>query len=941
VAAVASSCPDPERLRLLLAGTLTDGEQADVISHLDGCPSCQRDLERLASGEHTWGETARNLGDGPPSDDPALRRVMTGLRHGPGGDSTGAWEPVDEKDVLALLDPPERPGQLGRLDRYEMTAVVGRGGMGVVLKAWDPVLHRTEAVKVLAPQLAASGAARQRFAREAKAAAAVSHEHVAAIRAVGEAKGLPYLVMEYVDGPSLQERLDRSGPLEVKEILRIGMQAADGLAAAHKQGLVHRDIKPANILLHNGLERVKLTDFGLARAADDASLTRSGVLCGTPQYMAPEQARGEAVDHRADLFSLGSVLYAMCSGRPPFRADSAMAVLKRVCDARPRPIREINPDIPPWLAAIIARLHAKDPAGRFQSAAQVADLLGRHLAHLRNPDSAPRPVTPLPPAPPARDWRELWRRRRWTQNVVNVVLPVLAGVLVLVLVLAVRLSKLPIFNRPRTGVSVKLPDPRMQVVLRRQGEDAGTFGEGVWALEPGHYTLQAMLPDPVGGRPRAVDEREFDLSDGEIESIEVPQHGGIHFDVDAGGLDVKILVDGQQVPLGSGGARRSAVSAFRVGPHHIRVLQDGKPVNDETVWFRAGPARVFPIVPVVTPTNTVPLRSAGGPAPHASVYAAALSPDGHTLARVVDSTLLQVFDADTGEERFTRRVASTGLAFSPGGDRLAFYAREGDGSGRAGVYVVDARSGAPELIFVYSEGLNVRPIQFAPDGKSLAAGSAYNHVDGSGGTRWEAGFRAWDMDGKTRAARWLPGHGPGAPKALHVAAGGKLVALGGEDGAGSVWDFTREPAGETPWPGHGRTVEAAAFSPDGKTLAAAESSKENGRVVALYDVPTGKLLATLPGAKDQVGCLAFSRDGKTLATGGVEVPDGGGGVRLVVRLWEVSPRGTTTARLRARLDGADEVLAITFLRDGTLVAAGKGGAVRRWDVKRWVPPAGL
>ena len=140
------------------------------------------------------------------------------------------------------------------------------------------------------------------------------------------------------------------------------MQMADGLAAAHAQGLVHRDVKPANILLENGVERVKITDFGLARAIDDASLTHSGYVAGTPQYMAPEQARGEAVDHRADLFSLGSVLYAMCTGHSPFRADTTLAVLRRVCEDTPRPVSEVNPDIPDWLTEIIEKLHAKDRA---------------------------------------------------------------------------------------------------------------------------------------------------------------------------------------------------------------------------------------------------------------------------------------------------------------------------------------------------------------------------------------------------------------------------------------------------------------------------------------------------------------------------------------------------------------------------------------------------
>src|SRR5262249_14681960 len=164
---------------------------------------------------------------------------------------------------------------LGRLGHYEVLEVVGRGGMGVVLRAFDERLHRVVAIKVMAAQLATSATARKHFTREAQAAAAVSHDHVVTIHAVEEADGLPYLVMQYVAGMSLQERLNREGPLQLPEVLRIGTQVAAGLAAAHAQGLVHRDVKPANILLENGVERVKLTDFGLAQAADDASLSQS------------------------------------------------------------------------------------------------------------------------------------------------------------------------------------------------------------------------------------------------------------------------------------------------------------------------------------------------------------------------------------------------------------------------------------------------------------------------------------------------------------------------------------------------------------------------------------------------------------------------------------------------------------------------------------------
>src|SRR5262249_10964096 len=263
-----------------------------------------------------------------------------------------------------------------------------RGAFGIVLKALDTDLLRPVAIKVLAPYLASNGTARQRFLREARAAAAVSHDHVVKIHGI-ESAALPYLVMEYVTGVSLQARLDRDGPLTPRDIARIGLQAARGLEAAHAQGLVHRDIKPANILLENGVERVKLTDFGLARAADDARLTQSGVAAGTPLYMSPEQARGETVDHRSDLFSLGSVLYTLATGFPPFRAGSTIGVLNRITNDAPRPIRETIPDFPPALEAIIMQLLEKDPQKRFQLG---ADVSFRLTAFLSRPPSEPATV---------------------------------------------------------------------------------------------------------------------------------------------------------------------------------------------------------------------------------------------------------------------------------------------------------------------------------------------------------------------------------------------------------------------------------------------------------------------------------------------------------------------------------------------------------------------
>ncbi len=330
--------------------------------------------------------------------------------------------PVRHKS-LAFLQPGTQPGSLGRLGHFEVLELLGKGGFGIVLKAFDDKLQRLVAIKVLGPQLTGSANARSRFVREARAAAAVNSKYVVSTYEVYE-QPIPYLVMEYVVGKSLQDRLDRLEPFATRDILRIGAEIAKGLAAAHQQGLIHRDIKPANILLESpnpqppprsgelarsasegqepslalranqagkgvggGVGRVKIADFGLARAVDDIGLTQSGMIAGTPLFMSPEQARGETLDPRSDLFSLGSVLYTLCTGHPPFKAHTTLGVMKRVCDDTPRPIREINPAIPSSLVEIVNRLLVKDPAGRFQTAAEVAQRLEQQLAHLE--DSAP------------------------------------------------------------------------------------------------------------------------------------------------------------------------------------------------------------------------------------------------------------------------------------------------------------------------------------------------------------------------------------------------------------------------------------------------------------------------------------------------------------------------------------------------------------------------
>ncbi len=328
--------------------------------------------------------------------------------------------------VGQYLSPCDVPGAIGKLGQYEILEEIGRGGMGVVFRAHDPKLQRIVAVKALAPELARLPVARQRFLREARAAAAISHPHVVTIFAVDgteeaslgtERTTLPYLVMECIVGQTLHDKIKRVGALKIDEIIRISRQIAEGLAAAHKRGLIHRDIKPANILLENGVERVKITDFGLARTTSDGGITHTGEILGTPQCMSPEQARGELVDQRSDLFSMGCVMYTMCTGVNPFRADNMLAVMKKVCETEPRPVAQLNPNIPQWLCSLVHQLLQKAPERRVQSAQQVVQFLESQVVPAQATARSPSPelqmkgreipawlMTPIFPS-----WFQAWR----------------------------------------------------------------------------------------------------------------------------------------------------------------------------------------------------------------------------------------------------------------------------------------------------------------------------------------------------------------------------------------------------------------------------------------------------------------------------------------------------------------------------------------------------
>ncbi|HVL11852.1 MAG TPA: serine/threonine-protein kinase, partial [Gemmata sp.] len=535
-----TECPPAVELERLVRGRLTDARAAAISEHIGACSRCQERLDAMCGGTDDLPATLRECSKNTPPTDSAyykaLRAAEDEIRATAvflNGEADSADAPTPDSD-LDFLQPTDEPGKMGKLGQFGILRVVGRGGMGVVLHAYDPCLARDVAVKVIDPQLAHNEVARQRFCREARAAAAVTHDNLVAVHQVDEdeASGLPYLVMQLVNGESLEQRLKRVGKLSAVEVARLGMQAAAGLAAAHAGGLIHRDIKPANILLEAPTDRVKLTDFGLARAAEDVKLTRTGFVAGSPLYMAPEQARGDEVDARADLFSLGSVLYEAATGKPPFEAKTPLAVLRRVADETPPLLHAVNPDAPPWLSEIIDRLLAKNPDDRFQTAAEVAEEFASELAraHALSPLDVPAEVCAASSG--SRTGTARARRHICWKGVAYRTLPWAGGALLGALALALVWSPSPVESPPPAAHAngngqPDGPGPAPIATLR---SESGT----VWALA--FLGPDRIVTGTDDGRVKIWDVKGEAI----VKTLE-PRQGGTVWSVDAS-ADGKYLV---------------------------------------------------------------------------------------------------------------------------------------------------------------------------------------------------------------------------------------------------------------------------------------------------------------------------------------------------------------------------------------------------------------
>jgi TolB-like protein len=396
----AVECLVASELEAFSLGRLAEAETDAIAEHLAHCARCVAALQQLSASDTLIdacrAQTIVAQAAQGPVDAELLQQIIEAAKQ--------LHASVDHASSAAEA-PAYEIDNLQQLDEFRLVKVLGLGGMGVVFEAEDLQLQRRVAVKALLPKHAAKPHGRERFLREARAIAGLEHDNIVPVHYVGEDKGVPYFVMPLLAGESLETRRRRQGTLSLDEILLIGIAVADGLEASHRRGIVHRDVKPANVWLEevgsqeravgsqhsdesNGQKsavrsqkddnplpafRVKLLDFGLAHNdQQDIHLTQDGMLVGTPAYMAPEQASGLPADARSDLFSLGTLLYVMASGQPPFDGGGAIATLRVVAEQPAAPLGALNPGLPKALVAVIDKLHAKDPGQRFASAAEVA-----------------------------------------------------------------------------------------------------------------------------------------------------------------------------------------------------------------------------------------------------------------------------------------------------------------------------------------------------------------------------------------------------------------------------------------------------------------------------------------------------------------------------------------------------------------------------------------
>jgi WD40 repeat protein len=798
------ACPPSDSFAQWQQGRLAAEQVQDLVRHLETCADCLKTLEGLADADpisQLLRQEAPAVSAQERVEVDDLVQRLRGLLTVPS--RVGETQELPRETRFPFLGPPEAPDEIGRLGGYRIQRLLGRGGMGLVFQAEDLQLRRPVALKVMRPDIDEKPGARERFLREARAAAVVRHEHVITIYQVGETDGVPFLVMELLAGESLEARCQK-GRVPLPEVLRLGREVAEGLAAAHRQGLIHRDVKPDNIWLEEPGDRVKLLDFGLVRAATgDGHVTQQGLILGTPAYMAPEQAAGEPVDARADLFSLGCVLYRLLAGRLAFPGSTPVAILRALANHTPTPLRELDADIPETLSRLVAALLARRPEGRPPSAEAVVRSLAAVEQEVDATDAG-RGTRSLRPAP-----------RRPRRRVL-----VAAGVLLLAL-----LAGAAVVVRLQTDqgeIVVQANDPQVEMLL----------AQGKVRL---HDRTSGRKYNVVLGRQRQPSgDYEFEVAD---------EDAGLTFSArqftlkrgDAVPVVVTFEPKGPTAGVMAAGARPGG----RVPADALR-REDIPP----DLLARAGggdPARAPPeLVAVLGGIRNFPV-----PRPFNVQSYTRFSPDGRLLATCAANEVW-VYDVASGAVRW--RLAHAGLcgwlAFRPDGRVLAV-------SGMNGITFWDLETGK-SVGGLPEHGQFTRGVSYTPDGQRVVTADP----DGKA--------RVWDVATRKAVRTFEPPLSYRFAQAPQVHPGGRLVAVHAEgaEPVVRVLDLqTGKVEAEVPGAPANPYQSTVRFLDRGRLLASVKGSDQS---IHLWDVTTWKEAGKIEGTATILGSDAA---GQTLLRG--------------------------------------------------------------------------